>query len=75
MPFSLRQHKRPHQPQQIAGAGAQKLTDTGAKVAAVARKVGDESEAAFSRAFKKYSGASPAGSRAAGGTNGIGALR
>ncbi|HTS88917.1 MAG TPA: AraC family transcriptional regulator [Gemmatimonadales bacterium] len=35
------------------------LTESGAKVAAVASKVGYESEAAFSRAFKKASGVSP----------------
>jgi AraC-like DNA-binding protein len=36
------------------------LADGAAKVSAVAREVGYESEAAFSRAFKKSAGASPA---------------
>ena len=53
---------------------AKRLADTGAKVAAVAQEVGYESEAAFSRAFKKYSGTSPTGWRVAGGTNGSGLL-
>jgi AraC-like DNA-binding protein len=35
------------------------LTDGSTKVAAIAREVGYESEAAFSRAFKKIAGASP----------------
>ena len=39
---------------------ARLLTDGSAKVAAVAREVGYESEAAFSRAFKKLTGVSPA---------------
>jgi AraC-like DNA-binding protein len=38
---------------------AKRLSDTGAKVAAVAEEVGYDSEAAFSRAFKKFSGRSP----------------
>lgn len=38
---------------------AKRLTDTGDKVAAVAQEVGYDSEAAFSRAFKKFSGRSP----------------
>lgn len=38
---------------------AKHLTERDAKVAAVAQKVGYESEAAFSRAFKKFSGRSP----------------
>jgi AraC-like DNA-binding protein len=38
---------------------AKRLTDTNAKVAAVAAAVGYESEAAFSRAFKKFTGRSP----------------
>jgi AraC-like DNA-binding protein len=38
---------------------AKQLTDTNAKVAAVAEAVGYESEAAFSRAFKKLTGRSP----------------
>lgn len=38
---------------------ARRLTERGAKVAAVAQEVGYDSEAAFSRAFKKYSGQSP----------------
>ncbi|HSJ99136.1 MAG TPA: AraC family transcriptional regulator, partial [Myxococcota bacterium] len=39
---------------------ARMLADGSAKVAAVARDVGYESEAAFSRAFKKFAGVSPA---------------
>ena len=38
---------------------AKRLTERGAKVAAVAQEVGYDSEAAFSRAFKKFSGRSP----------------
>ena len=38
---------------------AKRLTERGAKVAAVAQEVGYDSEAAFSRAFKKFSGQSP----------------
>lgn len=38
---------------------ARHLNERGAKVAAVAEMVGYESEAAFSRAFKKFSGQSP----------------
>jgi AraC-like DNA-binding protein len=38
---------------------ARRLGDRGAKVAAVALEVGYDSEAAFSRAFKKFSGRSP----------------
>jgi AraC-like DNA-binding protein len=38
---------------------AKRLTDTGAKVTAVAQDVGYDSESAFSRAFKKFSGRSP----------------
>ncbi|HEX2538657.1 MAG TPA: AraC family transcriptional regulator [Pseudolabrys sp.] len=38
---------------------ARRLGERGAKVAAVAQEVGYESEAAFSRAFKKFSGRSP----------------
>src|SRR5262245_34468424 len=38
---------------------AKRLTDPSAKVAAVAHEVGYESEAAFSRAFKKFVGRSP----------------
>src|SRR6516164_6077996 len=38
---------------------ARRLADPGAKVAAVAHEVGYESEAAFSRAFKKFVGRSP----------------
>ena len=38
---------------------ARRLTDRGAKVAAIAQEVGYESEAAFSRAFKKAVGRSP----------------
>ncbi len=43
---------------------ARRLTERGAKVAAVAREVGYDSEAAFSRAFKKFSGRSPSEWRA-----------
>ena len=39
---------------------ARMLADGAAKVAAVALEVGYDSEAAFSRAFKKIVGASPA---------------
>ena len=39
---------------------AGRLSDGSAKVAAVARDVGYESEAAFSRAFKKLTGVGPA---------------
>ena len=35
------------------------LADGSAKVAAVAREVGYESEAAFSRAFKRFAGVPP----------------
>jgi AraC-like DNA-binding protein len=35
------------------------LIDGNAKVSAIARQVGYDSEAAFSRAFKKHAGASP----------------
>jgi AraC-like DNA-binding protein len=38
---------------------ARKLTDEKSKVASVALEVGYESEAAFSRAFKKMVGVSP----------------
>jgi AraC-like DNA-binding protein len=38
---------------------AKQLTETNAKVAAVANAVGYDSEAAFSRAFKKVTGRSP----------------
>ncbi|HTQ76677.1 MAG TPA: AraC family transcriptional regulator, partial [Burkholderiales bacterium] len=38
---------------------AKRLAERGAKVAAVAQEVGYDSEAAFSRAFKKFSGRSP----------------
>jgi AraC-like DNA-binding protein len=38
---------------------AKRLTDTNAKVASVAEAVGYDSEAAFSRAFKKVTGHSP----------------
>ena len=38
---------------------ARRLNERGAKVAAVAQEVGYDSEAAFSRAFKKFSGQSP----------------
>ena len=44
---------------------ASRLASSEAKVAAVAREVGWESEAAFSRAFKKLLGHSPAAWRAA----------
>ena len=36
------------------------LTSNGAKVSAVARQVGYDSDAAFSRAFKKLTGVAPA---------------
>jgi len=39
---------------------ARRLADGGAKVSAVARDVGYDSEAAFSRAFKKAAGMPPA---------------
>ena len=39
---------------------AEKLTSGSAKVAAIAAQVGYESEAAFSRAFKRTTGQSPA---------------
>ena len=38
---------------------ARMLTDGSAKVASVARDVGYESEAAFSRAFKRFAGVPP----------------
>jgi AraC-like DNA-binding protein len=38
---------------------AKRLGEGGAKVAAVAQEIGYDSEAAFSRAFKKFSGQSP----------------
>ncbi len=50
-------HYLTHWRMQIA---ARLLTDSSMKVAAVGREVGYESEAAFSRAFKKVVGASPA---------------
>jgi AraC-like DNA-binding protein len=43
---------------------ARRLSDGDAKVAAVAREVGYDSEAAFSRAFKRLAGVSPAAWRA-----------
>jgi len=43
---------------------ARRLGQRGAKVAAVAQEVGYDSEAAFSRAFKKFSGRSPSEWRA-----------
>jgi AraC-like DNA-binding protein len=39
---------------------ARVLSDGGSKVAALGRNVGYESEAAFSRAFKRFVGVSPA---------------
>jgi AraC-like DNA-binding protein len=39
---------------------ARALAESSAKVATVAREVGYESEAAFSRAFKRFVGVSPA---------------
>jgi AraC-like DNA-binding protein len=39
---------------------ARRLDDSGAKVSAAAREVGYESEAAFSRAFKRLTGVAPA---------------
>lgn len=44
---------------------ARKLDSSRAKVSSVAREVGYDSEAAFSRAFKRHVGASPAARRAA----------
>jgi AraC-like DNA-binding protein len=44
---------------------ARRLTERGAKVAAVAQEVGYDSEAAFSRAFKKFSGRPPSEWRSA----------
>ena len=44
---------------------AKQLTDTNTKVAAVAEAVGYDSEAAFSRAFKKLTGRSPSEWRSA----------
>ena len=38
---------------------AKRLSESDAKIAAVAQEVGYDSEAAFSRAFKKFSGRSP----------------
>jgi AraC-like DNA-binding protein len=38
---------------------AKRLTDPGVKIAAIAHEIGYESEAAFSRAFKKFVGRSP----------------
>ena len=46
---------------------AKRLNDRGAKVVAVAQEVGYDSEAAFSRAFKKFSGQSPSEWRSSGG--------
>ena len=43
---------------------ARRLSDGPAKVSVVGRDVGYESEAAFSRAFKRISGVSPAAWRA-----------
>jgi AraC-like DNA-binding protein len=44
---------------------ARRLSDPGVKIAAVANEVGYESEAAFSRAFKRFVGRSPSHWRAA----------
>jgi len=44
---------------------AKRLTETSAKVAVVAEAVGYDSEAAFSRAFKKFTGSSPSEWRSA----------
>jgi len=38
---------------------AKRLADPGVKIAAIAHEIGYESEAAFSRAFKKFVGRSP----------------
>jgi AraC-like DNA-binding protein len=38
---------------------AKRLNESDAKVASIAQEVGYDSEAAFSRAFKKFSGRSP----------------
>ncbi|BCP54235.1 cupin [Kaistia sp. 32K] len=46
---------------------ARRLAERGTKVAAVAREVGYDSEAAFSRAFKKFVGQSPSEWRSAAG--------
>jgi AraC-like DNA-binding protein len=43
---------------------ARRLTSSAAKIASIAREVGYDSEAAFSRAFKREVGASPAAWRA-----------
>jgi AraC-like DNA-binding protein len=37
---------------------AKRLADPGVKIAAIAHEIGYESEAAFSRAFKKFAGRS-----------------
>jgi AraC-like DNA-binding protein len=42
---------------------ANRLAQSGAKVATIAREVGYDSEAAFSRAFKKVTGVAPGGWR------------
>jgi AraC-like DNA-binding protein len=44
---------------------AKRLADRSAKIAAIAQEVGYESEAAFSRAFKKIVGRSPSEWRSA----------
>jgi AraC-like DNA-binding protein len=44
---------------------AKRLTETSAKVAVVAEAIGYDSEAAFSRAFKKFTGSSPSEWRSA----------
>jgi AraC-like DNA-binding protein len=54
---------------------ARKLADTNAKISAIALEVGYASEAAFSRAFKKVSGASPQSWRkSAGASRGAGGV-
>src|SRR5262249_61428754 len=44
---------------------AKRLADPGVKIAAIAHEIGYESEAAFSRAFKKFVGRSPSQWRSA----------
>ena len=46
---------------------SRQLSDSGSKVSAIARQVGYESEAAFSRAFKRWVGVAPAEWRRGGG--------
>jgi methylphosphotriester-DNA--protein-cysteine methyltransferase len=53
--------RRPRWRMQLA---AKRLNESDAKVASIAQEVGYDSEAAFSRAFKKFSGRSPSEWRA-----------